>query len=191
MNQDTAISRLSSMVAADDDPVLDSEKLVELLDMFAVADFLGNSSENKATVPLYANATTYIAGDVVRDNAFRFWRAIIPGTSTGLTFPAVTGIVQRIPYFVRDGEITWQDAGGLWIPTWDLNKAAAEGWRWKAAKLSKKFDFASDNQEFSVRQRHANALLMVEQYRRKSGGTFQVDARQDFANISAYLLPGG
>lgn len=47
------------------------------------------------------------------------------------------------------------DADGLaptdtgWTETWDLNAAAAEGWRWKAAKVAGYFTFGTDGQTFN------------------------------------------
>jgi hypothetical protein len=190
MDEDTAMARLSSMVAAATDPVLDSEDLMKLLDMFPVADVFGTGSGNTVAVALYAGATAYNPGDTVRTAANRFWRAVTPGTSGGVTFPAVIGPASSPPYLYRDGDIVWQDKGGLWVPSWNLNKAAAEGWRWKAGRLSQKFNFASDNQQFSPQQKMANCLSMVAQYDKKSGGTFRVDATADFINATAYLLPG-
>lgn len=191
MDQDTAMARLSSMVAAEDDPQLDSDKLMELLDMFAVADEFGNIPKNVATANVYTGSTTYVSGDVVRTSSLRFWRCVVGGTSSGITFPANTGILSEIPYFVADGStLVWQDIGSLWIPTWDLYKAAAEGWRWKAAQLINKFDFASDNQKFDRSQRHAHCLMMAAEYKKKTGGTFRVSPLADYANVSSlYFLP--
>lgn len=39
-----------------------------------------------------------------------------------------------------------------WTETWDVNAAAAEGWRRKAARAVAKFDFAEDSQRFSRAQ---------------------------------------
>lgn len=39
-----------------------------------------------------------------------------------------------------------------WTPTYDLNAAAAEGWRWKAAKVAGNYDFGADGASFSRAQ---------------------------------------
>lgn len=39
-----------------------------------------------------------------------------------------------------------------WAPTWDINAAAAEGWRMKAAKAAGRFDFTTDGQTFQRSQ---------------------------------------
>lgn len=36
-----------------------------------------------------------------------------------------------------------------WTPTWDLDVAAAEGWRWKAAQVAGSYSFATDGQSFN------------------------------------------
>lgn len=65
------------------------------------------------------------------------------------------------------------DASGLapdaadWTETWDLNSAAAEGWRWKAAKVAGSFDFVTDSQRFDRSQIAAMCLDMADRYRRR------------------------
>lgn len=191
MNEDTAMARLSSMVAADKEPILDSEKLMALLDISAVPDIYGTPICNKASVALYANTTAYEAGDMVRTGEYRFWQALTRGTSGSTTFPALLGPLVGTPYHWRDGDILWLDAGPLWIPSWSLNKAAAEGWRWKAGQLSEQFDFASDNQQFSARQQMGNCLNMAALYDKKTGGTFRVNPNSDYKDLTGiYLLAG-
>lgn len=36
-----------------------------------------------------------------------------------------------------------------WTPTWDLNRAAAEGWRWKAGRVAGDFNFSADDASYS------------------------------------------
>ena len=188
MNQDTAIGRLAALVSADVDPVLDSDQLLELLDMFAVADIYGNGSRNRATVSLYANSTAYAAGDLVRTSEFRFWECIVPGTSNSTALPTLQGLISRKPYFTSDGTVVWQDKGGLWIPSWDLNKAAEQGWLRKAGKLSDRFNYAVDNQEFNVRDRFENCLKMAAQFRKATGGVLRVDPQKDYASLAPHLV---
>jgi hypothetical protein len=54
-----------------------------------------------------------------------------------------------------------------WTPTYDLASAAAEGWRWKAAKAASKFDVSTDGQSVSRSQvkRHCDEMAMT--YQRK------------------------
>lgn len=39
-----------------------------------------------------------------------------------------------------------------WVPTWDLNSAASEGWQRKAGKVVANFRFSSDGQSFDRHQ---------------------------------------
>lgn len=58
-----------------------------------------------------------------------------------------------------------------WAPTWDLDAAAAEGWRRKAGLAVARFNFAEDGQRFDRAQIYAHCLSMAEQYARKSMGS--------------------
>lgn len=49
---------------------------------------------------------------------------------------------------------------------WDLDAAAAEGWRWKAGKVTDRFDFQSDVSNFSRDQVIQHCLAMADRYDR-------------------------
>lgn len=57
-----------------------------------------------------------------------------------------------------------------WTPTWDLDAAAAEGWRRKAGLAASRFNFAEDSQRFDRAQVYANCLQQAEQYARRAMG---------------------
>jgi hypothetical protein len=66
------------------------------------------------------------------------------------------------------------DSAGLapseadWVPTYDLNRAAAEGWRWKAAQLAgSHFDFSADGATYNRQQLYTNCLEMARRYSAK------------------------
>ena len=63
-----------------------------------------------------------------------------------------------------DGLTPGDDA---WTPTYDLNAAAAEGWRWKAAAVAGQFDFVTDSQRFNRSQVVEMCLEMSDRYRRR------------------------
>lgn len=54
-----------------------------------------------------------------------------------------------------------------WAPTWDLNRAAAEGWRWKAGKAAARFDADTDGTRLSRSQITEHCLAMAAQYARR------------------------
>lgn len=51
-----------------------------------------------------------------------------------------------------------------WSPTYDLNYAAAEGWRWKAGKVAGRYSAQVDGATFQRQQLFAHCLRMAEQY---------------------------
>lgn len=70
-----------------------------------------------------------------------------------------------------------QDAAGIapnaagWTGTWDLNAAAAEGWRMKAGKVAGDFNFSADNASYSKADVLAHCLEMEAKYASLSHGT--------------------
>lgn len=51
-----------------------------------------------------------------------------------------------------------------WDPTYDLNAAAAEGWRMKAGKVAGDFNFSADNASYSKADVLAHCLEMQTKY---------------------------
>lgn len=58
-----------------------------------------------------------------------------------------------------------------WEPTWNLDAAAAEGWRRKAALAVARFDFAEDGQSFHRAQIYSHCLTQAAQYARRAMGS--------------------
>jgi hypothetical protein len=78
-----------------------------------------------------------------------------------------------------DGRLVSDDG---WVPTWDLNAAAAEGWRWKAGRVAGDFNFSADNASYSKESTMAHCLAMATQYAAKAGPfvtTFRDDRGTD------------
>lgn len=69
-----------------------------------------------------------------------------------------------------------------WIPTWDLRKAAAEGWRWKAALAASKHDFSADGTNYSAGQLIASCEKMVTLFSRRPGEIYVGRRRQGFGD---------
>lgn len=65
------------------------------------------------------------------------------------------------------------DAAGLlpsdanWVPTWDLNNAAATGWDWKANLIADRYDGAVDGQSLSRSQWYDHCVARAKEYRRR------------------------
>lgn len=68
--------------------------------------------------------------------------------------------------------LTYEDVG--WTPTWDLDAAAAEGWRRKAGIAAARFNFSEDGQNFQRAQVYAHCLSQAEQYARRAFGLLTV-----------------
>jgi len=65
------------------------------------------------------------------------------------------------------------DANGVapggtgWVETYDLNRAAAEGWRWKAGKLTGAYDFQAEGATFNRSQMREMCEKQAAQYARR------------------------
>lgn len=68
------------------------------------------------------------------------------------------------PYYYT-GTVPVREDNEYWIPTYDLNRAAAEIWDNKAALLAAKFDFSADGGNYSRSQAYTQALGMAKYYR--------------------------
>lgn len=58
-----------------------------------------------------------------------------------------------------------------WTPTYDLNRAAMDGWRLKAGKVAADFTFTADNASYSKGEVLANMERMVAMYAAKVNGS--------------------
>lgn len=57
-----------------------------------------------------------------------------------------------------------------WVGTWDLNAAAAEGWRIKGGKVAGDFNFSADGASYSKADVLAHCLEMETKYASRSHG---------------------
>ena len=71
-----------------------------------------------------------------------------------------------------------------WTGTWDLNFAAAEGWRWKAGKVAERFAANLDGANLARQQIFEHCLAMATNYSRRVVGTFTI-AGDDTAAVLA------
>jgi hypothetical protein len=63
-----------------------------------------------------------------------------------------------------------------WVPTFNLNAAAAEGWRWKAAEVANLTQFSADGASYHDEQLLAHCTAMARQYASRVAGTLSVSA---------------
>lgn len=175
MDEATARQRLELLTQADQDPALILEEINALLEDSRRPDLAGNPPSNVTSADEWASATVVLAGTVVRTSSGRFLRCVIPGT-TGTTEPSVLMLAgyTRAGHTFYDGTVTWEDFGTTWAPTYDLDAAAARGWRMKAGKAAGRFDFAEDGQQFTRSQIVAHCHAMAEAFETGSAGTLSV-----------------
>ncbi len=74
------------------------------------------------------------------------------------------------------------DSAGLapsdsnWTPTWDLNAAAAEGWRWKAGKVAGAYTFGDSGSTFNRSDMVKACMAMAKTYGSRGAGTIKLAA---------------
>ena len=61
-----------------------------------------------------------------------------------------------------------------WEPTFDLNAAAAEGWRWKAGRSVPRYAVTLDTESLQRHQVYAHCISQADIYARKVVGTLGV-----------------
>jgi hypothetical protein len=152
------------MVAAATEPILSSTELDDLLTLAQRPDALGQLP----FIPWRASSD-YAIGDyaVPFPRNGHLYRATAAGTSgtSPPTWPGGSGATVS----EGSGKPTWQEVGAVaWLPTYDLNQAAAEGWRWKAGKVADLFNFVVDpRQQIDRAQIFEHCLSMAERYAKK------------------------
>lgn len=103
-----------------------------------------------------------------------------------LTADQVTSLLQTAGRRDSDG-LAPSDAD--WAGIYDLNAAAAEGWRWKAAKVAAEFDFLTDQQSFHRSQKREACLLMSDIYRKRVTGSVKVGSGLPIIPPPIVLIP--
>ena len=91
--------------------------------------------------------------------------------------PTVAEYIERYPLMDERGQKPYtydvstspptQDDNDDWLPTYDLNAAAADVWQEKAATLAGDYDFSADGASYTRSQTHQHAIEMAAYYRRK------------------------
>lgn len=83
-------------------------------------------------------------------------------------------VVDCLTYARRPDSNDFDHSDAAWEPTWDLDAAAAEGWRRKAGIAASQFSFGEDGQRFERAQVYANCLSQAEQFARRAMGSIPV-----------------
>ena len=153
--------QLRSMVQADSDPELSNDEIETILHAHRiVSDF-----SEWAPITAFTLGQTRIPS--IGNN--HYYVVTVAGTSdtSEPAFPSA-------PFgTVTDGTVTWQEAGE--ITSYNLRKAAGEGWLLKAAKVANRYDVDVDRfQRLKRDQLIKHCLEMAKQYSGKSIGSFLI-----------------
>lgn len=185
MTEDEAREQLRRLVAADTFPTLDAFELRDLLRMARRPDYRGYYDVDVPDDPLYprtvteglypvwAPSTVYALDDrvvpTIRNG--RVYKVTVAGTS-GEIAPAFPDTLAGT---VTDGEVTWTEVTApVWMPTYDINVAAAEGWRWKAGRVTDRVSFGSQGDNYNAEQVYLHCLEMAKYYQSRIIGSAQV-----------------
>jgi hypothetical protein len=79
----------------------------------------------------------------------------------------------------------------LWTPTWDLNAAAAEGWLWKAGKVSPNYSFGIDASRDMQSDVFTHCMAMHESLTKGSSGSAKVPGMIDDFTPPDQISGGG
>lgn len=104
-------------------------------------------------------------------------RMVAEPTTTTYSDFQIAAFIERYPILDANGEhpLSWnmavdpptQSANSRWVPSYNLNVAAADIWEEKAAAVAAQFDFSADRSSFTQSQLIKNALSMRDLYLNK------------------------
>jgi len=113
--------------------------------------------------------TTQLAGEIAE-----LRRMVNEPTTTTYSDAVLAGMIEKYMMMDQNGmDALYVDYSTTppsfalettWMPTYDLNAAAADVWAEKAAKLTEKFDFAADGGNYSQSQAYAMAQKQANYY---------------------------
>jgi len=170
MDAATALSDLQMMADHESDPALAVDELARILQTSRRVDVGGNNVGNNIDAPTWTPSTVYYVGDIVTPNPVNgsYWICSTPATSGAVepVWPSVSG-VQPFADAISDDDVRWNYSGMTWVPTWDLNAAAAKAWQVKAGKAAGRYNFTTDGQMFQRAQILGHCRAMEKSYRRK------------------------
>lgn len=169
----TALTRLERMTAADVDPLLSDAELADLLTLARRADAAAVAPD--AYLPWAGTEAVALGVARVPTTRNGHYYTVTTAGTTGAsepTWPTTSGAT------VADGTAVWTESGPApWTATYDLNAAAAEGWRWKGAKVTNRVTVAEDQQQLSRSDYLKHCAAMVRLYQAKIAQAVAVPGR--------------
>jgi len=104
-------------------------------------------------------------------------RMVAEADDTTYDDDALAGYIEAYPRLDERGEepYTWdtsteppsEDENESWIPTYDLNAAAADIWEEKAAAVASEYNFSADGGKYDLSKKHEQYLKMARRYSSK------------------------
>lgn len=183
-----AKNRLSQMVAATEEPILDDTALEDLMRLARVVDRYGTAPD---AYNIWKAAHVYAVGDVVVPTSRGYagpqswssqmylppnipytaaivWQVTVAGASAAAE-PAWPASVVIGTTTKTDGAVTWKAVNYTpWFGNWDLALAACEGWRRKAGFTANGYQFSDQGKSLSRNQIFEQCLKMSQQYGKKA-----------------------
>lgn len=174
MIESEARAKLASLVAETVFPTLEPTEVDRLLREARRTDRDDHvPSEDDEWAPNFAYAIDDVLVPTVR-NGHQYKVTASDGLSgaTQPTWPTGAGATVTL-----DG-VTYTENGtdGVWEGTWDLNRAAAEGWRIKAGLVSNRHDFGSNQGNYNPAQVFEHCMKMADYYASKSISSIKVES---------------
>ena len=90
-------------------------------------------------------------------------------------YPTIDELGTMPYYYVQTGGVPTKTDNANWIPTYNLNAAAAQIWDEKAAAIANQYDFKADGGDYSRSQAFKHATEQAKYYRSRRGlSTFKL-----------------
>lgn len=160
MDYATVLAQVQTLAATATEPTLTAPEVAQALALARTADAYG-----------YAFYDTWAVGTIYTSNEYRVptvangyaYQVTVAGTShatTQPTWPTTVGAT------VTDGTVTWQNIGPyLWSPSYSLNRAVANAWLMKAAKVAGEYEVSvGSGKTFKRNQKYEMCLAMAARY---------------------------
>lgn len=174
MDAAVARARLERMVQYDVAPVLTTAEIDDLMLLALRTDANGYTPYSIWAASTIYTAQAYRVPTVSNGHQYIVTTAGTSGSSEP-TWPTTSGET------VTDGSVVWTERGQyLYTATYDLKAAAAEGWRWKAAKVVSEYNVATGGgTSFQRAQKYEHCMAMARSF--QSGGIGTVQLTHDYA----------
>lgn len=160
MDYATVLAQVQTLAATSTDPTLTGTEVAQAISLARRRDQYGYDFYDDWAAATIYTSNEYRVPTVANGYAYQVTVAGTSHAATQPTWPTTVGAT------VTDGTVTWQNIGAyLWTPTWSLNKAVANAWLMKAAKVAADFDAATGSgKDFKLSQKYQHCVEMAQRY---------------------------